>query len=383
MLHRTISLSRCVRLPHHHHRAFAITPLPAPYRVTLDTNPDDCNYSCTMCEQHSVYSTAQAERVAAGVRKRRMRPEIWTRVLDELQPHGLREVIPSTMGEPLMYASFEDLVAAVRAKPGVKLNLTTNGSFFPGKDGRTLSDWAALLLPVLSDVKISWNGATAATQEGIMRGSRYATQVSNLVAWVAARDAFAASGGARSTVTLQLTFMSTNLAEIPDIVRFAVNHNVDRVKGHHLWAHFAELRGHDLRRSKDAAQRWNECVEACRAIVAGSPLPSGKRLELAHFEPLPVAPAGGVVVPTAASARVSDELECPFLGVEAWVNHAGDFAPCCAPDAQRKSLGSFGNVTDPGGLLGIWRSPAYQELVATYKEKPLCGTCTMRKKKVP
>ena len=63
----------------------------APFRVTLDTNPDDCNFNCTMCEQHSVHSTAQAERVAAGIRKRRMAPDIFEGVLDELAPLGLGE----------------------------------------------------------------------------------------------------------------------------------------------------------------------------------------------------------------------------------------------------------------------------------------------------
>ena len=218
----------------------------APFRVTLDTNPDDCNFNCTMCEQHSVHSTAQAERVAAGIRKRRMAPDIFEGVLDELAPLGLGEVIPSTMGEPLMYAHFEKLVAAVAARPGVRLNLTTNGSFFPGPGGHTLASWAALLLPVLSDVKISWNGASKATQESIMRGSKWETQLANLTAWVAARDALEAAGGNRSTVTLQLTFMTTNLAELPDIVRLALRHNVDRVKGHHLWAHFGPIKGHDL-----------------------------------------------------------------------------------------------------------------------------------------
>lgn len=74
------------------------------------------------------------------------------------------------------------------------------------------------------------------------------------------------------------------------------------------------------------------------------------------------------------------DTECPFLGREAWVNSAGDFAPCCAPDEQRKTLGAFGNVTEPGGLLRIWNSDAYRALVAGYKAKSLCQGCHMRKK---
>lgn len=36
----------------------------APWRITFDTNPDDCNLRCIMCEEHSIYSTSQAERKA-------------------------------------------------------------------------------------------------------------------------------------------------------------------------------------------------------------------------------------------------------------------------------------------------------------------------------
>ena len=327
-----------------------------------------------MCEQHSVYSSAQADRAAAGIRKRRMDPEIVDKVLAELAPLGLSEVIPSTMGEPLMYAHFEKLVAAVAARPGVRLNLTTNGSFFPGRAGHTLASWAKLLLPVLSDVKISWNGASVKTQEEIMRGSKFEQQVSNLKAWVHARDALAATGGNRSSVTLQLTFMSTNLAEIPDIVRLAVAHNVDRVKGHHLWAHFKPIKGHDLRKSKESVSAWNACVQECRRIANTQLLPSGRSIKLEHFEELPPPEA------LQAQACVPEDAECPFLGKEAWVNHKGDFAPCCAPDADRKSLGEFGNILQPGGLMGIWKSAAYAELVSGYKSKSLCKTCQMRKK---
>lgn len=78
-----------------------IEPLPVPWRITLDTNPDDCNLSCVMCEQHSVYSDAQAKREAAGIRRRRMKPGLIDDVLEGLPigPDGVREVIPSTMGE--------------------------------------------------------------------------------------------------------------------------------------------------------------------------------------------------------------------------------------------------------------------------------------------
>jgi organic radical activating enzyme len=399
--------------------------LPQPWRVTLDTNPDDCNLACIMCEQHSVHSGAQSARVAAGIRKRRMAPVVFEGVLHQLAATGgLREVIPSTMGEPLMYRHMDELLAAVRAAgPGVRLNLTTNATFHPGKMGRSVKQWAAELLPLLSDVKLSWNGATAATQEDVMRGSKFETQLANLRAWLAERDALAAAGGNRASVTLQLTFMARNIAEVPDVVALGIALGVDRIKGHHLWAHFSPIAGDDLRRSPQSVAVWNSVAARCRALAAATPLPSGRHIKLEHFEDLvwaPPAPASETAVATAAAAVVAapssggscdggggsgggaaaasgaaaaasrgpppppptpvdPASECPFLGREAWVNHAGEFAPCCAPDASRRSLGSFGNVGDPGGLLAIWNGAAYRELLTTYKSKPLCQSCHMRR----
>ena len=69
---------------------------------------------------------------------------------------------------------------------------------------------------------------------------------------------------------------------------------------------------------------------------------------------------------------------CPFLGREAWVSAGGRFDPCCAPDAERRTLGEFGNLHDRS-LIDIWRSDAYRTLTATYRNRTLCLGCNMRK----
>ncbi|NGX37680.1 MAG: hypothetical protein K1000chlam2_00842, partial [Chlamydiae bacterium] len=43
-----------------------------PWRITFDTNPDDCNMRCIMCEEHSIYSSCQIDRKAEGRPRRRM-----------------------------------------------------------------------------------------------------------------------------------------------------------------------------------------------------------------------------------------------------------------------------------------------------------------------
>ena len=56
----------------------------------------------------------------------------------------------------------------------------------------------------------------------------------------------------------------------------------------------------------------------------------------------------------------------------------GRFDPCCAPDAQRRLLGEFGNLHDQG-IIEIWKGKGYRDLQSTYRNKTLCLGCNMRK----
>lgn len=334
-----------------------------PWRVTFDTNPDTCNLRCVMCEEHSPHSPLQIRRKEGGKPRRLMPFETIERVIAEAAPHGLREVIPSTMGEPLLYEHFEGILDLCH-RYAVKLNLTTNGTF--PRLGATA--WAERIVPVTSDVKISWNGATKATHEAIMLGSRWEKVVENVRDFILVRDAHAEAGGNRCRVTFQLTFLEANVAELADMVRLAIDLGVDRVKGHHLWAHFDEIREQSMRRSPDAIERWNGAVLAARAAAAERTLPNGKHVLLENV----------FLLDSSATEDLAPGGPCPFLGQEAWVSAVGRFDPCCAPDAQRRNLGELGDL-NAQSFMEIWNGEAYRELVATYRNRPLCLSCNMRK----
>jgi glycosyltransferase involved in cell wall biosynthesis/MoaA/NifB/PqqE/SkfB family radical SAM enzyme len=340
-----------------------LNALPGPWRITLDTNPDTCNLSCIMCEEHSPHSTLQIERTARGAPRRLMPMELVRRVIEEAAQNGMHELIPSTMGEPLLYQGLDEIIELCRTH-GVKLNLTTNGTF-PGRGARR---WAELLAPVTSDVKISWNGATAATHEAIMVGARWDRVLNNVRAFVEVRDAIAAAGGHRCRVTFQLTFLETNVHELADIVRLAVELGVDRVKGHHLWAHFEEIKELSMRRSPEAIQRWNDAVLAARASAAEHPLKNGRHVLLENF----------FLLDEGATRDLAPGGACPFLGQEAWISAEGRFNPCCAPDAQRRTLGDFGTLHEHR-LMEIWNGEAYRRLRSTYRNRALCLGCNMRR----
>ena len=334
-----------------------------PWRITFDTNPDICNLRCIMCEEHSSHSPLQAQRVAEGRPRRVMPFEMIERVVASAAPHGLREIIPSTMGEPLLYEHFDGILDLCR-RHGIKLNLTTNGTF----PRLGAAEWAERIVPVTSDVKISWNGATKATHESIMPGSRWEKVLENARAFIGVRDVHAAGGGNRCRVTFQLTFLESNVAELAAMVRLAIDLGVDRVKGHHLWAHFDQIKNLSMRRSPASIRRWNEAVIAAREAAAERKLPNGRHVLLENI----------FLLDADAAEDIAPGGPCPFLGQEAWVSAVGRFDPCCAPDAQRRTLGEFGDLHKQD-FMKLWNGEAYRELTSTYRNRQLCIGCNMRK----
>lgn len=332
------------------------------WRLTLDTNPDFCNLACVMCEDHSPHVDRKARRRAGLLRPMMPRAMMESAIRDAARM-GIREIIPSTMGEPLLYPHFPRMLALCE-EHGLKLNLTTNGTF-PGPAGQdNAALWARRVLPVASDVKISWNGAKAATQAAIMIGAPLDTQIINARSFIGVRDEM--EGPDRPTVTMQLTFMRQNLAEISDMVRLAAELGFDRVKGHQLWAHFEALASEDLRSSAETAAAWNEVVLRCEAIVDTHVAAGGRPLRLDNFHPL------STETPDLAAG------DCPFLGRELWLDPKGRLNVCCAPDAQRRALGDFGTLED-APLAELVRSEAYAALLRNWRDHPLCEGCGMRR----
>lgn len=344
-------------------RTAKVQALRGPWRITFDTNPDDCNLRCIMCEEHSVHSTLQAERKARGRKPRRMDVDLIRRVLEDSRGTGLREIIPSTMGEPLIYEHFEEILDLCRLHE-VRLNLTTNGTF-PRLGAR---QWAERIVPVGSDVKISWNGATKATQEAIMVGANWEQVLENVSTFIEVRDHHASAGGNRCRVTFQLTFLERNVDELAAIVRLAAELGVDRVKGHHLWAHFGAIKDLSMRRSPQAIERWNRAVREALEAVERHRLPSGERVLLENI----------FILDAEATQDLAPGGACPFLGQEAWVSAEGRFNPCCAPDAERRNLGEFGDLNTQS-IREVWKGAAYSGLVASYSSRALCLSCNMRK----
>lgn len=337
---------------------------PALWRITLDTNPEDCNLQCVMCEEHSPHSTFIEDlHKQTGQRRRRMPIALVEKVFAEAKALGVREIIPSTMGEPLLYKDF-DRILELCQRYDIRCNLTTNGTF----PKRSAVEWAALIVPVTSDVKISWNGATAATSQAVMLDLDFEKAVQNVRDFVRVRDEYFAETAYYCRVTFQLTFLRNNMHELAEIIRLAAALGVDRVKGHQLWAHFEEISELSFRQNSETMAEWNKYVAEAEAAADKYRRADGKKVLLEQITRLEEKTA--CAVPT--------HYNCPFLNKELWVSPTGNISPCCAPDQQRQALGDFGNAHKVS-IDSVMKSEGYQNLVANYKKIPLCQGCTMRK----
>jgi MoaA/NifB/PqqE/SkfB family radical SAM enzyme len=290
-----------------------------------------------------------------------MDPALALRALREAAAAGVTEVIPSTMGEPLLWDGMDLLVDAC-AELGLRLNVTTNGTF----PRRGAAGWAERLVPVASDVKLSWNGASAATAESIMRGLDFDAALAGVRAFLAVRDALARPGR-RCRLSFQVTAQERNAGELADIVRLAASLGVERVKVNHVQPRFPGLAERSMRRSAGAVRRWNAAVHAAHDAAEGVRLPSGQRVLLENFVPLAEEPA--------APAPMA---QCRFVGREAWLHADGRFAPCPHPAAARGELGDFAALGDRS-LAELWSGERFRRFVATWEEHPVCRTCPLRR----
>lgn len=334
------------------------------WRITLDTNPEDCNLSCTMCEEHSPFSKFIREKLNG---KRRRMPKEWLEsIFQQAKALGVKEIIPSTMGEPLLYKHFAYIVELCY-KYGIKMNLTTNGTF-PKTTEKSVTEWAKLLVPITTDVKISWNGATAQTAQKIMLKINFDEAIANVREFIRIRNEHFKATGYKCRVTFQLTFMQNNMHELADIIALAAKLDVDRVKGHQLWAHFDEIKDLSMKHSAESILQWNKYVEEAYKAQEKYRKHNGEKVILENIIPIEIN----------ESQEIPENYNCPFLGKELWISPTGKISPCCAPDEMRQTLGNFGNIEN-NTIESILNSDNYINLITHYKQIPLCKTCNMRK----
>lgn len=317
-----------------------------PWRITIDTNPDQCNLNCIMCDTHSIYNDKSKPN------RKFMDKKLLEKSINEAIDIGVREIIPTTMGEPLLYKYFDTFID-ILSKSDVKLNLTTNGTF----PNIGVKQWANKLLPVLSDIKISINSINAKVNESIMVNDNTQKKLKDIKEFVILRDTFYPD----VSITLQVTFLKSNLNDLETIIKFAIENNINRVKGHQLWITYNEIENESLQNSTTKIDEWNTFISSIDKYR--------DKIKLVNFDNLK-SQNDTNIVPL--------NYNCPFLGEELWIDYNGDFNICCAPSDKRKTLGHWGNIKNTK-IIDIFNSTEYINLIDTYKSKDICKICSLRK----
>lgn len=317
-----------------------------PWRITIDTNPDQCNLKCIMCDTHSIHNKNKE------FHRTNMNRQLVEKSIDEAIKVGVKEIIPSTMGEPLLYEHFDVFLERLSGSD-TKLNLTTNGTF--PKHG--VAQWAEKLLPVLSDVKISINSIDPQVNEEIMIGDQTSRKIENIKTLSSLRN----QKYPDVSITLQVTFLKSNINDMEDLVKFAVDHNLDRVKGHHLWITYDDISEQSLYASDDSIAAWNTLIDRLS--------PYREKIQLVNFEKIAIDKKSDDFVNTGC---------CPFLGEELWIDHNGDFNICCAPSHERVKLGQWGNI-ESRSIEEVFDSVEYSRLIQHYQAEEVCKKCLLRR----
>lgn len=209
-------------------------------RLTLLTNPDMCNLHCPLC-----FLEQRGRKFGMG----EMPFEVARHAIELALPQGLREVIPSTMGEPLLYSYFDELLDLCRVHD-VPVNLTTNGSF-PGVWGS--EEGLARLLAACSDIKVScmgWGESFCEMMPGLTfdkwkrnverlvecknrvagRNNTESCKVENFETGNRNVKSLKAESARVATISLQVTLHRKNFEAAAEILQWAESIGVDRIK---------------------------------------------------------------------------------------------------------------------------------------------------------
>jgi radical SAM protein with 4Fe4S-binding SPASM domain len=284
----------------------------------------------------------------------------FTRLIDQWT--GLRELHLQGLGEPMMHPRFFDMVSYAA---GQGIRVTTNSNLTLLNERRA----AACISSGLDCLHVSIDGATAETYERIRVRAHFDRVVRNLGRLKAAR-AEAASDLPR--VRMVMVVMRQNLHELPDLVRFAAEWEMEGLFVQHLCHDFGEetLPTH-YRPMRDFVQE--------QTLLEEDPL----RVE--HFFGLAreTAESLGVTLrlprtrPRVHPPGTPGRQRCNWPWSGGYVSYTGAVMPCCMVSTPDRA--NMGNMTEHG-VAAIWNGDvfnAFRDRLASDEPPEICRSCAL------
>lgn len=328
-------------------RQTRLSALPAGMNLLLTRR---CNIACTMCV------------VNRGRPRASMSPEMFSRLAEECFP-TLYYIHTMLGGEPLMHPHLDETIVALR-RYGVRLRLTTNATLLD-------AEMVSRMDGVLEWLKASIDSCRKDVYESIRRGAQFDQVAANLRHFGEARNRL----NPAPKFMLGLVMMASNIAELPDYVRFAADVGADAVEFMRLAAEEGDperLYGQEERVNALMRQALRVADERNIAVLHGLPLEGDgqpKRDPLPYrYGYLPLPPQAAQVVGPPYWFAGPPVCAQPFIEEDGAVFSCGNTRPFL--------LGMLGKQS----FREVWNGPAYLALrAAKYAAQgawhPFCQAC--------
>ncbi len=314
-------------------------PAPAerlPLPTTLYIEPTNrCNSLCTECPRTFGINT-EAPR------------DLTLAEFDAIvaQVPDLRRVVLHGLGEPLLHPQTPEMVARLRAR-GVDVTFNTNAISLTRRRGK------ALIRAGLRDLRVSMDGARAATYAAIRGVDKLAVVRRNLAAFRALKEEL---GVVEPKVSLWFVAMRDNLEELPELVEMAPAVGASEIYVQRL-VYFgsgtATAAQAIFRRTQEREREViARCEERCRALGLS-------------FQGAGASDPMTSVAPAVASRPWSACRRPYYL---TYITAHGTALSCCFVPFTGRPLANavLGNVLDEG-LEAVWNGPRYQAFRAAFE----------------
>ncbi|WP_084516645.1 radical SAM protein [Microtetraspora niveoalba] len=290
-----------------------------------------CNLRCRMC---LVRYRPPVNRIRGA-----MPLELFHRLLDALP--GLRLLTLQGLGEPLLSPHLLPMIAEAKRR-GVRTGFTTNATLLtPERSARLVElgvDW----------VRVSLDGATAETYEGIRDGGSFAAVAANIRSLWAAKKA---AGSPLPWTRVVFVAMRRNMEELADTVRLLAGWGVDEIRVQNLAHTFEDAGGAyaGIRDFTEAESLWRggDRIRSARAFAEAAAVAEeyGVRLRLPDLS-------------GRRSPRAPGEPGCGWPWDAVYVTSEGVVQPCCmVMGDDRATLGDLRSQS----FAEIWEGAAYRE----------------------
>jgi MoaA/NifB/PqqE/SkfB family radical SAM enzyme len=302
-----------------------------------------CNLRCTTCPQSWGMPEDSAD----------LTVDRTNYVLEQLP--DVRRVVLHGIGEPTLNPALPDLVAAVKARGAYAL-FNTNGLLLRGKR------LEALVSSGLDEVRVSVDAATPETYRLVRGADGFSRIIANVKSLAATK---ARLGRATPRVSLWMTGLKTNIAELPDLVRVAAESGIAEV---YLQRLVYSGRG----RAKEDEALYGRLDERERSSLA-------RAQDLAVELGVTLRGSSEALPDAGDNMRVAAWRACRRPWSLVYITANGNVLPCCiAPFTDAPYAGIVLGNAFRESLEEIWNGPRYRrwrERMLAGEPPPACAKC--------